>query len=75
MQFYTLPLKLLGRDRETIPNEDSWALEHIHQCISRRQEPSAELLCDYMAHLLGYMNSAEAASSGVYIVCLRVLQH
>ena len=75
VQFYTLPIKLLGKDAETIPQADSWALKDIMWNVQRRREPTEQLLSDYVGHLLGYMSSAEAASNGVYIVCLRVLQH
>ena len=76
VQFYTLPLKLLGNDADTTPPyEDSWALKDIQWYVRNRQEPSQELLSDYVGHLLGYKSCSEAAAAGVYIVCLRVLQH
>ena len=74
MLFYTLPLKLLGKDPGTVPEADTWALENIQWNIDKHREPREELLSDYMGHLLGYMSSKEAASSGVHIVCLRTLQ-
>jgi hypothetical protein len=53
----------------------SWALEKIEEAIKNRNEPDKELLRDYMAQLLGYMNNKQAAASGVHIVVTRTLQH
>jgi hypothetical protein len=75
VQFYTLPIKLLGKDPETTPQGDSWALDQIKWDVLKHREPREDHLCDYMGHLLGYKSCSEAAAAGVYIVCLRVLQH
>jgi hypothetical protein len=69
VEFITVPLRLVGQDRQSTPPGYSPALARL-----QTDPPDEKAVPDYIAQLLGFKDHKAAGAERVHIVCLRTKQ-